>query len=71
MSDIYRPISMNASWYAILGLYPLLMFLIGFIFSKKIKDETDFLRAGRRNGIIPLTFTLAAIHFGDGFVMGG
>ena len=57
--------------YLAVAVYFAIMFLIGLIASRHIKNETDFLLAGRKNGLIFLTFTLAATHFGGGFVMGG
>jgi len=47
------------------------MIVIGLIANRLIKDETDFLLAGRKIGLFFLIFTLAATHFGGGFVTGG
>ncbi|HIH96531.1 MAG TPA: sodium:solute symporter family protein [Thermoplasmata archaeon] len=57
--------------YGIFGVYLVILLLIGFLVSKRIKNVTDFLLAGRRIGFWLCMFTLAATHFGGGFVMGG
>jgi len=44
--------------------------IVGFISNKYIKDEVDFLLAGRKLKLFFLTFTLAATHFGGGFITG-
>ncbi len=54
----------------ILG-YFIIVFGIGFYASRFVKDSTDFLLAGRRLGLVLTAATLAATHFGGGFVMGG
>ncbi|MEW6663063.1 MAG: sodium:solute symporter family protein [Bacillota bacterium] len=51
-------------------LYLVVVFAIGVLASRMIKDATDFLLAGRRLGLLLATATLAATHFGGGFVMG-
>jgi SSS family solute:Na+ symporter len=57
--------------YTIFIAYLAILLLIGFLVSKYIKNMTDFLLAGRRIGFWLCMFTLAATHFGGGFVMGG
>ncbi|MEW6661151.1 MAG: sodium:solute symporter family protein [Bacillota bacterium] len=52
-------------------LYLVVVFAVGVFASRMIKDATDFLLAGRRLGLLLATATLAATHFGGGFVMGG
>jgi SSS family solute:Na+ symporter len=54
-----------------LAIYMVLMLLIGWYASKKIKGSTDFLVAGRRLGIFLCTGTLFATWFGSGTCMGG
>jgi SSS family solute:Na+ symporter len=54
-----------------LMIYFSILFLIGLIASRRIKSTEDFLLAGRRIGVLLLTFTLAATHFGGGMLMGG
>jgi SSS family solute:Na+ symporter len=44
--------------------------IIGFISNKYIKDEVDFLLSGRKLKLFFLTCTLAATHFGGGFITG-
>ena len=56
--------------YLSLFIYLLILIIIGFISHKYIKDEVDFLLAGRRLKIFYLIFTLAATHFGGGFITG-
>ena len=60
------------SWVIIgLVIYMVLMLLIGWYASKKIKVASDFLVAGRRIGIFLGTGTLFATWFGSGTCMGG
>ena len=47
-----------------------MVFGIGFYASRLVKDSNDFLLAGRNLGLVLATATLAATHFGGGFVMG-
>ena len=51
--------------------YFAIIFGVGFYASRFVKSSTDFLLAGRRLGLLLTTATLAATHFGGGFVMGG
>ncbi|WFO75730.1 sodium:solute symporter family protein [Desulfurococcaceae archaeon MEX13E-LK6-19] len=55
----------------ILAIYLLLMLGIGFYSRRYIKNIDDYLVAGRRLGIVFLSATLAATHYGGGFVLGG
>jgi SSS family solute:Na+ symporter len=55
----------------VVGLYLLVMLLIGMYASKNIKDKDDFLLAGRRLGLGMGAATLAATMMGGGFVIGG
>jgi SSS family solute:Na+ symporter len=57
--------------YAVIIAYLAVMFLVGIFSGRRIKNTEDFLLAGRRLGLVLLTFTLAATHFGGGVVMGG
>lgn len=47
------------------------MLVIGIYASKYIKTTADFLLAGRRLGVLLTFATLAATHYGGGFVLGG
>lgn len=55
---------------AVVVIYLVIVLGIGVYASRLIKDSTDFLLAGRRLGLLMATATLAATHFGGGFVMG-
>ncbi|MDY6821382.1 MAG: sodium:solute symporter family protein, partial [Deferribacterota bacterium] len=46
------------------------MLSIGLVANKFIKNEIDFLLASRRVSFIFLVFTMAATHFGGGFITG-
>lgn len=61
---------MDPILYGAVLAYLIFMFLIGVLSSRRIKSAEDFLLAGRRLGVLLLTFTLAATHFGGGMVMG-
>lgn len=52
------------------GIYFFIMLLIGYLTSKKIKDYTDFLVAGRRLGFFLATATMFATWFGGESVIG-
>ncbi|NLJ76867.1 MAG: sodium:solute symporter family protein [Peptococcaceae bacterium] len=54
----------------ILVLYLLVIAGIGVYAAKFNKNMSDFLLAGRRLGLAMCAFTLAATHFGGGFVLG-
>ncbi|MCS7151252.1 MAG: sodium:solute symporter family protein [Endomicrobia bacterium] len=54
----------------VLGPYLLSMLFIGWLSSKKVKDTTDFLVAGRRLGFLFATATMFATWFGSESVMG-
>lgn len=56
--------------YSSIFIYLLVLIIIGFISNRYINDEIDFLLAGRRLKLFYLTFTLAATHFGGGFITG-
>ena len=51
-------------------IYLLILIIIGFISNRYINDEVDFLLAGRKLKVFYLIFTLAATHFGGGFITG-
>jgi len=57
-------------WYTVIA-YMIAMLAIGAYASRYIKSTTDFLLAGRRLGILLAAATLAATHYGGGFVLGG
>ena len=57
-------------FYTSISIYLLILVIVGFISNKYIKDEVDFLLAGRKLKLFFLTFTLAATHFGGGFITG-
>jgi len=57
-------------WYVII-VYLAAMLFIGIYASRFIKSTSDFLLAGRRLGLILTAATLAATHYGGGFVLGG
>ncbi len=54
-----------------LAIYMVLMLFIGWWASKRVKDTTDFLVAGRRLGLFLCTGTLFATWFCSGTAMGG
>lgn len=56
--------------YPSIFIYLLILIIIGFISNRYIKDEIDFLLAGRKLKLFYLIFTLAATHFGGGFITG-
>ncbi len=62
---------MDSTRLTIIAAYFVIVFGIGFYASRFVKSSTDFLLAGRRLGLLMVTATLAATHFGGGFVMGG
>ena len=55
----------------VVGIYMAAMLAISAWAKKFVKTADDFLLAGRRLGLILTTATLAATHFGGGFVLGG
>ncbi|MCS3901515.1 sodium:solute symporter family protein [Methanococcus voltae] len=57
-------------WITISG-YLLLMLFVSLYAKRFIKNSTDFLLAGRNLGIFLTTATLAATHYGGGFILGG
>lgn len=61
---------MEASQLVIMIIYFLIIFGVGIYATRFIKDNTDFLLAGRRLGLLLATAALCATHFGGGFVMG-
>lgn len=54
-----------------LGIYMVMMMLVGWYASKMISTTTDYIVAGRRLGIFFCTGTLFATWFGSGTCMGG
>ena len=60
---------MTLSW-TILGAYLASLFGISWMARSRIQNSTDFLLAGRKLGSLMLAGTLAATHFGGGFVLG-
>ena len=52
------------------GVYLLVLLLLGAAASRRIRDATDFMVAGRRLGIGFCTFTLFATWFGGGTLIG-
>ena len=54
----------------IMIIYFAIIFGVGIYATRFIKDNTDFLLAGRRLGLLLATAALCATHFGGGFVMG-
>ena len=61
---------MEIVWYTVIA-YLAAMLAIGIYASRYIKTTTDFLLAGRRLGVLLAAATLAATHYGGGFVLGG
>lgn len=57
-------------WIAVV-IYLLAMLGIGVWAKKFIKSSDDYLLAGRRLGVLLAAATLAATHYGGGFVLGG
>ena len=53
---------------AVVVIYLLVMLLIGYLSSKKIESNTDFVVAGRRLGPFLMAGTLAATEIGGGSV---
>ena len=53
-----------------IGVYILVMLLIGYISGRKVKGMNDFLVAGRRLPLWMATATLLATWFGAGSSMG-
>ena len=51
-------------------VYGILLALLGFWASKKIKNSDDFMLAGRRMPLWLLAFTFAGLWFGGGTIMG-
>ena len=51
---------------AVVVIYLLVMLLIGYLSSKKIESNTDFVVAGRRLGPLLMAGTLAATEIGGG-----
>lgn len=51
---------------AVVVVYLLVMLLIGYLSSKKIESNTDFVVAGRRLGPFLMAGTLAATEIGGG-----
>ena len=55
---------------AVVVVYLLVMLLIGYLSSKKIESNTDFVVAGRRLGPFLMAGTLAATEIGGGSSLG-
>ena len=55
---------------AVVVIYLLVMLLIGYLSSKKIESNTDFVVAGRRLGPFLMAGTLAATEIGGGSSLG-
>jgi len=45
-------------------------FILGYFASKRVKTTTDYFLAGRKLGLIPVTFTLIATQLGGGMLLG-
>lgn len=58
------------SIYAALVIYMIVLFGIGFYYSKKNANITDFLLAGRSLGVVAATLTVTASLFGGGLLTG-
>lgn len=56
--------------WVVLAVYMFFLLGISFYARKFIQTTTDFLLAGRKLGLILLTATLAATHYGGGFILG-
>jgi SSS family solute:Na+ symporter len=54
----------------VIVVYLILMMLVGFYFSKKIKSSTDFYIAGRSLGMFTVTATVCATMIGGGALVG-
>ncbi|MGB9827869.1 MAG: sodium:solute symporter family protein, partial [Thermosphaera sp.] len=59
-----------ALWVAV-GIYLLAMLGVGAWAKRFVKSAEDYLLAGRRLGVVLVAATLAATHYGGGFVLGG
>ena len=55
---------------SVVVIYLLVMLLIGYLSSKKIESNTDFVVAGRRLGPFLMAGTLAATEIGGGSSLG-
>lgn len=62
---------MEAVLWAIVLVYLLVVLGIGVWSRRFIKTPEDYFLAGRRLGVIPAAATLAATHYGGGFILGG
>jgi len=45
-------------------------FILGYIASKKMEKTSDYFLAGRKLGLVPVTFTLIATQLGGGMLLG-
>ena len=52
------------------GAYVVVILVIGILAGRRVKDQTDYIVAGRNIGLGLLTFTLFATFYGGGTIMG-
>lgn len=62
---------MTSIVWTVLAVYLALLLAVSLYAKKLTVTSTDFLLAGRKMGFIITTATLAATHYGGGFVLGG
>lgn len=65
-----RSMQANLTVVIVVVVYLLIMLLIGYISSKKISSNSDFMVAGRRLGPILMAGALAATEIGGGSSLG-
>jgi solute:Na+ symporter, SSS family len=61
---------MNTPQLVVVGVYFVVIFAVGLWATRFVHTSTDFLLAGRRLGVLLAAASLAATHFGGGFVVG-
>ena len=57
-------------FFSVLALFSAILFIIGFIASRKITTVTDYFLADRNLGTLPVLFTLIATQLGGGMLLG-
>lgn len=57
--------------FIVIAVYMLVLLVLGYITSKRVKNTSDFLSAGRSLNIVMTTCTLVAVQIGAGVVLGG
>ncbi len=57
--------------FMVIAVYMIILLILGYVTSKRVKNTSDFLSAGRSLNIIMTTCTLVAVQIGAGVVLGG